>query len=149
MTKPRIAKTRATKTPAVKRGSAKQPAHKPKPSPRRRSKRHAEWNIGARIWIEHDGQVVLGKGRVALLEAIAAEQSIRQAAARVGMSYRRAWLLVQSMNEAAHEPLVETATGGVRGGGTQVTPAGREAIELYLGLESAIATAAEQFLASR
>jgi molybdate transport system regulatory protein len=111
-------------------------------------KSRANWKCGNRLWIEQDGRVVLGKGRVMLLEAIAKEHSIRKAASSLGMSYRRAWLLVQSMNEASAEPLIETAIGGNNGGGAQLTPHGQAAIELYHGLESAVGHAAERFLKS-
>jgi len=77
---------------------------------------HAGWTCGSRIWLERDGRVVLGKGRVELLESIERHKSIRSAAKSLGMSYRRAWLLVQSMNEASERPLVESSTGGIKGG---------------------------------
>jgi len=111
-------------------------------------KQPRNWKCGNRLWIEQDGRVVLGKGRVMLLEAIQREHSISKAASSLGMSYRRAWLLVQSMNEAAAEPLVETATGGSHGGGAQLTSLGESAIGLYHGLESAVRQAAEHFLKS-
>lgn len=112
------------------------------------AKRFANWSCGHRVWIEQDGRVVLGKGRVLLLEAIERERSIRKAAASVGMSYRRAWLLVQSMNEAARKPLVETATGGSRGGGTALTEHGRSAIAVFYRLEATVDKATKRFFAS-
>jgi molybdate transport system regulatory protein len=107
------------------------------------------WTCGKRLWIERGGQVVLGKGRVALLEAIEKQHSIRKAAASVGMSYRRAWLLVQSMNDAASQPLVEAAKGGANGGGATLTDYGKSAIVTYHGLEAAVHKAAERFLQGR
>ena len=75
------------------------------------------WSTGIRCWIEREGKVVLGAGRANLLEQIEHTHSIRAAARALGMSYRRAWLLVQSVNHGAGEPLVVTSTGGKEGGG--------------------------------
>ena len=66
-----------------------------------------------RVWLENDGHVVMGARRMAPLAAIEEHHSIRRAAASLDMSYRRAWLLVQSMNAAAGKPLVEASKGGM------------------------------------
>lgn len=92
--------------------------------------------------------MVLGKGRVALLEAIDEHKSIRSAAAFLGMSYRRAWLLVKSMNDAADGPLVESLTGGLKGGGARITAQGQAAIKIYRRYEAAIRKSTERFLSS-
>ncbi|MBI2823505.1 MAG: LysR family transcriptional regulator [Planctomycetia bacterium] len=106
------------------------------------SKRH-NWQCGMRVWLENDGHIVLGRGRVELLEAIERHRSIRQAAASIGMSYRRAWLLVQSINAGSDKPLVEATKGGNSRGGAQVTPAGKEVIRRFRALDRALrATAA-------
>jgi molybdate transport system substrate-binding protein len=70
-----------------------------------------------------------------LLEGIDRWRSISAAARQMGMSYRRAWLLVQSMNEAAGEPLVEAAVGGSHGGGARLTTRGRQTAELFRGVQ--------------
>ncbi len=90
-----------------------------------------DWKIGLRIWIEREGQAVLGAGRAELLAAIDTEHSITKAAKAAGMSYRRAWTMIQEVNVAAGEPLVEAAVGGKQGGGARLTPRGRAAIEVY------------------
>jgi molybdenum ABC transporter molybdate-binding protein len=90
-----------------------------------------QWKVGVRVWVERDGQAVLGEGRAELLAAIDQERSITKAAKSVGMSYRRAWTLIQEINAAAGEPLVAAATGGVKGGGATLTPRGRAAIEVF------------------
>jgi molybdate transport system regulatory protein len=77
----------------------------------------------------------LGPGKVALLEAIGEHGSISAAARSLGMSYRRAWLLVDAMNRAFRKPLVTTATGGARGGGAQLTDFGREVLRRYRAME--------------
>jgi molybdate transport system substrate-binding protein len=66
-----------------------------------------------------------------LLGAIDRHRSISAAARQLGMSYRRAWELVQSINEAAGEPLVSAATGGTRGGGAQLTELGKWAVAVF------------------
>jgi molybdate transport system regulatory protein len=79
----------------------------------------------------------IGPGKIALLEAIRDTGSISAGARKVGMSYRRAWLLVEQINAALKEPAVTGASGGRRGGGATVTPAGEEVIKLYRAIESA------------
>jgi molybdate transport system regulatory protein len=74
---------------------------------------------------------VFGPGRVALLKTIGTAGSISAAARALGMSYRRAWLLVESMNAHFREPLVTRRIGGPDGGGARVTEAGLTAIALY------------------
>ena len=77
----------------------------------------------------------LGPGKARLLELIAETGSISQAARRLGMSYRRAWLLVDAMNRDFKDAVVETARGGERGGGARVTPLGQEAAARYRAME--------------
>jgi molybdate transport system regulatory protein len=82
--------------------------------------------------------------KIALLEALRAEGSIRAAARHLGMAYRTAWLLVEQINEALREPAVTTATGGQHGGGTALTPTGERVIELYHTIEELTRTSARQ-----
>src|SRR5579862_650779 len=89
------------------------------------------WSIGLRVWVECAGQAILGEGRLELLEGIDRWHSISAAARHMGMSYRRAWVLVQSINNAAGEPLVTAAPGGSQGGGAQLTDLGRWAIGIF------------------
>jgi molybdate transport system regulatory protein len=78
----------------------------------------------------------IGPGKIALLEAIRATGSISAAARALGMSYRRAWLLVEELNQALRQPAVTAETGGRRGGGAVVTPAGERVVGLYRAIES-------------
>jgi molybdate transport system substrate-binding protein len=89
------------------------------------------WTVGLRVWIERAGQAILGQGRAELLDGIERWHSISAAARQLGMSYRHAWLLVQRINEAAGQPLVQAATGGVRGGGARLTPLGQWAVGVF------------------
>jgi molybdenum ABC transporter molybdate-binding protein len=95
-----------------------------------------DWTVGVRLWVERGGRALLGPGRVELLEGIDRWHSISAAARAMKMSYRRAWLLVQSMNEAAGELLVEAAVGGSQGGGARLTPRGRWAASAFRDLQS-------------
>lgn len=93
----------------------------------------------------------MGPGKAELLEHIEATGSISAAARAMGMSYRRAWQLVEAMNRDFSEPLVTTATGGTRGGGARVTAPGRDALARFRKMElkasKAIASDAAGFAA--
>ncbi len=97
-----------------------------------------DWTVGLRAWIERRGQAVMGQGRAELLEAIGQRHSITAAAKAAGMSYRRAWNMIQEVNEAAGETLVEAAVGGVKGGGARLTDRGRFAVDVYRQLHAAL-----------
>lgn len=79
--------------------------------------------------------IAFGPGKAALLLAIQQSGSISAAARAIGMSYRRAWLLVEAMNQCFHQPLVTTATGGAKGGGAQVTALGQEVLVHYQAMQ--------------
>ena len=79
--------------------------------------------------------IAMGPGKADLLDAIDDLGSISASARRLGMSYRRAWMLVETMNECFRTPLVETLTGGQRGGGAHVTEFGREVLARYRRME--------------
>ncbi len=88
-----------------------------------------------RLRILMGAAVALGPGKADLLDAVAHAGSISAAARTMGMSYRRAWILVEAMNRDFKEPLVETSAGGSGGGGAQVTAAGNEALRRYRAME--------------
>jgi molybdate transport system regulatory protein len=85
----------------------------------------------------------IGPGKASLLEAIAEHGSISAAAKAIGMSYRRAWTLVDEMNRCFGVPLVETLRGGGRERGARITDAGRGALGAYRELEAEAARVAE------
>jgi molybdate transport system regulatory protein len=89
-----------------------------------------------RLRITRGEDIAVGPGKIDLLEAIEATGSITAAARRLGMSYRRAWLLVDTMNRCFKNPVVEAETGGKRGGGTQLTAVGAEAVRRYRRIET-------------
>src|ERR1044072_7382733 len=80
-------------------------------------------------------EIAMGPGKAELLDAIARTGSISAAGRALGMSYRRAWLLVDTMNRAFREPLVEAAKGGPHGGGAHITPFGEQILAAYRALE--------------
>ena len=82
------------------------------------------------------GRPAIGPGKAELVERIAETGSISAAARAMGMSYRRAWQLVEGLNKACREPVVLTAIGGKRGGGAAVTPFGRKLVRLFRAMES-------------
>lgn len=77
----------------------------------------------------------VGPGKIALLEAIGRDGSISAAARALDMSYRRAWLLIDSMNALFRNPVVTTAAGGRHGGGAALTGFGRDLIQRYRAME--------------
>jgi molybdate transport system regulatory protein len=77
----------------------------------------------------------IGPGKISLLEAIIQMGSIRAAALSMDMSYNRAWLLVNEMNECFKKPVVIGSSGGVKGGGAAVTELGYQLIKEYRELE--------------
>ena len=89
-----------------------------------------------RLQVVNGDALAFGPGKAALLEAIVAEGSISAAARAMGMSYRRAWLLVSAMNGCWREPLVITTHGGVARGGASATALGRSVLERYRTIEA-------------
>lgn len=85
----------------------------------------------------------LGPGKADLLDAIRRDGSISAAGRTLGMSYRRAWLLVDEMNRCFAEPLVETLRGGGRERGARLTAAGAVMLAAYRELEAAMADVAD------
>ena len=88
-----------------------------------------------RLRIRRGEDIAVGPGKIDLLEAIETSGSITAAARALGMSYRRAWLLVDTMNRCFRKPVVEAAPGGKRGGGAQLTVTGAEAVRRYRRIE--------------
>lgn len=83
----------------------------------------------------------LGPGKVRLLELIERHGSIAAAGRAMGMSYRRAWLLVDSLNRCFRQPVVATQLGGTRGGGAALTAFGRRVVRQYRAMEAEAGTA--------
>jgi molybdate transport system regulatory protein len=80
-------------------------------------------------------RIAVGPGKIALLEAIGNTGSITAAAKSLDMSYRRAWLLLDELNRSLEHPAVDSAKGGLQGGGSSLTEAGQQLITLYRRIE--------------
>jgi molybdate transport system regulatory protein len=100
-------------------------------------------NVRLTVRVDFGAQRALGPGKIRLLEAIGKTGSISRAGRALGMSYRRAWLLIDDMNRSFRAPVVATQPGGVRGGGAALTPFGLELIENYRAVETRATAAAE------
>jgi len=101
-----------------------------------RFSRHLQpgYAIRGRIWVEKDGELYLGWGRIMLLERIEEFGSIAEAARSMRLGYRSAWLWLEAMNRLAPTPLVETNVGGVGGGHAGLTDEGRKVVGQYRDL---------------
>ncbi len=94
-----------------------------------------EKRVRPKLRILLGAEIAIGPGKADLLDAIARTGSISAAAREMGMSYRRAWLLVDTMNRCFHAPLVESSKGGSGGGGARITELGLEVLARYRGME--------------
>ncbi len=92
----------------------------------------------AKLRLMFGSEIAIGPGKADLLDAIAATGSISESARRMGMSYRRAWLLVDTMNRCFREPVVAAATGGSGGGGAALTPFGRRALAQFRAMQARV-----------
>lgn len=87
--------------------------------------------IRVRCWIDIDGAKFFGPGRSELLHLIHKSGSIARAAKSMGMSYKKAWAMVEEMNSRSTHPYVVTHKGGQKGGGTELTEAGKKMVAAY------------------
>ncbi|WP_439816041.1 winged helix-turn-helix domain-containing protein [Zavarzinia sp. CC-PAN008] len=102
--------------------------------------------LSLRIDLDPDGRI--GPGKIDLLEKIAAFGSISAAGRQMGMSYRRAWELVEELNTIFGKPVVERQVGGRQGGGARLTALGLALVTRYRAIEQAAAAAATPHLAA-
>ena len=102
------------------------------------ARRTDQLNSMARLTLRLDfgrGRAI-GHGKVRLLEAVRDHGSISAAGRSMGMSYRRAWLLIDELNSLFEMPLVQTKHGGSAGGGAELTPFGCRVVEQYHAIEA-------------
>ena len=97
-----------------------------------------------RLRIHFGDLLMLGPGKAELLERIRETGSISAAGRGMGMSYKRAWMLVEEMNAAFREPLVDSVRGGPGGGGAALTEAGCKVLAHFRAVEAAVAQAGAQ-----
>ncbi len=100
--------------------------------------------VRARVYLGET--VAIGPGKIDLLRGIAETHSISAASRSIGMTYKRAWMLIDSLNRGFGRPVVETATGGRGGGGATLTPLGARLVECYTALEIRLNEAAQEEL---
>lgn len=101
-----------------------------------------------RIRILFGTDAMLGPGKADLLEGIRTTGSIAAAGRAMGMSYKRAWSLVEEMNAAFREPLVASVRGGAKGGGARLTGAGEAVLDHYRRLEDLMGEAGAERIAA-
>jgi len=101
----------------------------------------AESSLSLRIDLPSGARI--GPGKVRLLELVAETGSISAAGRQMGMSYRRAWMLVNSLSEGLGTAMVQTRKGGSAGGGARLTEAGRRVILAYRAMEDKAGSAVE------
>lgn len=99
-----------------------------------------------RFRIDFANHANVGPGKIALLEAIRTSGSLSQAARELRMSYRRAWLLMASLNESFVKPVTRSTTGGKGGGGAALTEFGEQLIKSYRALDRDISSLAARRL---
>jgi molybdate transport system regulatory protein len=112
------------------------------------SRVHSANMVRVRVSIVFESGARIGPGKAKLLESIRDSGSISAAAREMGMSYKRAWLLLDSMNQAFTELVVTAAPGGAGGGGATLTPFGAEVLERYRRIHDRAAAMAADDLAA-
>jgi len=97
---------------------------------------HKTHKFSGKVWIEYEGNPLIGKGGAEILESIAKKNSISKAAEALGMSYRYVWNYLQKIKKTIGEPIVETYKGGKSGGGgARLTETGKNLLAEYKRLE--------------
>jgi molybdate transport system regulatory protein len=92
--------------------------------------------------------ITFGPGKIELLRKVGEGHSISAAARALGMTYKRAWALVDTLNRGFASPVVETSAGGKGGGGARLTPLGEQLVARYLALEAKINSSVEAEIAA-
>jgi molybdate transport system regulatory protein len=93
-----------------------------------------KYTIRHKIWLESDGEIFLGPGRIWLLKAIDETGSLNSAAKKLKISYKKAWKMIDGAVEVAPQPILEKSIGGKGGGGTKLTPYAKEIIKQFESL---------------
>jgi molybdate transport system regulatory protein len=91
---------------------------------------------GLTLRVDLSRRCAVGPGKIHLLEQVHKSGSITQAGRDLGLSYRRAWRLINDLNNSFRFPVIEATTGGTGGGGTRLTPFGRKLVRLYQTIEA-------------
>ena len=103
-------------------------------------KKELDIKVGGKIWLESAGERFFGPGPLELLEKIEETGSISHAAKAMNMSYKKAWELINHLNDQTNSPVVVPQAGGEKGGGSTLTPEGLELIKYYQALRKRFKT---------
>jgi molybdate transport system regulatory protein len=102
-------------------------------------------HIRSKIWVEdHNGKVIFGLGRLKILEAIIRHGSIHAAAKELKMSYRAVWGKIKDTEERLGQPLLVRQVGGASGGGSELTPLGKNLFKKFNELQDHVETEVEK-----
>jgi molybdate transport system regulatory protein len=93
-------------------------------------------SLQPRLRLRVGDAIALGPGKMELLELVQSTGSITEAARQMGMSYMRAWSLIQTMNRCFREPVIRTTRGGQKRGGACLTETGEQVLALYQQMEN-------------
>jgi molybdate transport system regulatory protein len=107
-------------------------------------KKKFSYKVTGSLWIECNAERFLGPGKVELLERIADTGSINKAAKQMGMSYKKAWGMINSLNAQTIKPVVIPRTGGKKGGGSTITEEARQLIKFHRQLRERFAAFLEK-----
>lgn len=94
-----------------------------------------------KLWLEHEGRIVMSDYRLRLLALVAESGSLAEAAQRMGLSYRRAWGKIKELERNLSLSLVQSAAGGAGGGHTYITDEGRDLLRRYALFQSRVEAA--------
>ena len=101
--------------------------------------KHKEHKFSGKVWIEYEGNPLIGKGGAEILEGITKENSISKASETLGMSYRYVWNYLKKIEKTIGEPIVDTYKGGrAGGGGAKLTATGKSLLAEYTRLENCL-----------
>jgi molybdate transport system regulatory protein len=101
--------------------------------------------VRSKVWLEKDGKLVLGSGRLMILREILKTGSVNKAARVLNMSYRHAWSYIKTAEKRLGRRLVISKKGGVKGGGTQLTGYALRLIDKFARLERRVRLSTDRF----
>jgi molybdate transport system regulatory protein len=99
--------------------------------------------VACKIWLDHNGKA-FGEGPYELLKRVEKTDSLHEAAHQMSMSYSKAWKLIQTMEKRLGFSLLDKKIGGLSGGGSRVTPKGKELMKRYEQFEKEVKKAIEE-----
>jgi molybdate transport system regulatory protein len=99
--------------------------------------------VACKMWLDHNGKA-FGEGPLELLKRVESTKSLHEAAHQMGMSYSKAWKLIQTMEKRLGFSLLDKKIGGLSGGGSRVTPKCKELMERYERFETDVRRAIEK-----